>query len=215
LHPSNQSNHIATADRCTPRRAFGGTHLLAALCAAFLVLGGCAGSSMFGAGLSSARDGLRPGGEPEPEAVSPRAKARIRLESTAKAVGWIAGIAAVAALGTFAASFIIPIVPRGLSGACLAAAVLGWVLSYAISAYGVWFAEIATWLSVGVGVFVAWSVGWPWAVALRNRSLAKLSTQLELEHPDAAVALAAAAGKLKTKAARKARLIALSVPKPA
>jgi hypothetical protein len=43
LHPSNQSNHIATADRCTPRACSSGrTHLLAALCAAFLVLGGCA-----------------------------------------------------------------------------------------------------------------------------------------------------------------------------
>lgn len=208
---------IADSPR-TPRPALGGTHLLAALCAALFVmatLGGCKGSGLFGGLTDRARENMRSGGEPEPEAVSPRAKARIRLESTAKAVGWIAGIAALAALGTFAASFVIPIVPRGLSGACLAAAVLGWVLSYAISAYGVWFAEIATWLSVGVGIFVAWSVGWPWAVALRNRSLAKLSTQLENDHPDAAVALAAAAGKLKTKAARKAKLLALSLPKPA
>lgn len=145
------------------------------------------------------------------EQPTQREKARTNLHNTAIAVGWVAGLAALAALGTLIASFIVPVIPRGLSAACLAGALAAWALQYAIVVYGEYFAEAATWLALAVGVFVAWTVGWPWAVALRNRSLNRLGKSLEREHPDAAVALQAVATAMPP-ARRRAKLRSLTAP---
>jgi len=147
-----------------------------------------------------------------PKVMTQREKARVKLDNAANVTGKIAGGLLVLALLTLVASFILPIVPRAASFACLAGAGAGYAAQYFLLVYGVAFAEIAVWASFACVALAAVTVGWPLAVAWRNRTLVKTSNTLALKgHYDAAVAMRATAMPrlLPDSAARKAMLATL------
>lgn len=151
-------------------------------------------------------------GNPVDNHHTQRQKARANLDRAASALGWVAGVCAVAAVGMFAASFVPgfgAFVPRGVSLSLVAASAGCYAGSYALTVYGVLFAELAVWLAFGAcGVLLA-TTGVPLALAWRNRTLAKTSQALAAGgHHDAAVALEATAKprQFKTREARRARL---------
>lgn len=126
-----------------------------------------------------------------------RDKAREKLDSAANAIGWVAGLCALAALGTLILSFMVPFIPTKTSAGCFAAALGGYGLQYVLLVYGVLFAEIAIWIGVVVLLGMGASVLIPWAIATVGYLQARTGKKLIAEGDErAGVALIAAAAGL-------------------
>lgn len=145
------------------------------------------------------------GGVPaEAPVPTQRDKAREKLDSAANAVGWLAGLCALASLATLILSFIVPIIPTKTSAGCFAAALVGYGLQYALLVYGVLFAEIAIWLGVVVLGGLGASVVIPYVLAARNWLQARTGAKLIAEgDPRAGVAMIAEAKALKPEKRKK------------
>lgn len=145
--------------------------------------------------------------------LSGRDEARLRLRNAANAMGIIGGLCFVAAVVTLIASAFVPLIPRKTAWYCLAGAAMGLAAQYLLLVYGVWFAEIAVWVSIVVGVGTGMVVGLPWLVAwFRLRLLGKAKVLKEGDDLRAAVAMEATAlpERFPDSAARKNRLVQLN-----
>lgn len=156
--------------------------------------------------LAKLRADAEAAGGVAPVEPTQRDKAREKLDSAANAIGWIAGLCAIASLGTLILSFMVPVIPTKTSAGCFAASLLGYGLQYALLVYGVLFAEIAIWLGVLVCGGIGASVLIPWAIAavgyLQARTGQRLIAEAKTGKADpadirAGVALIAAAEALK------------------
>ena len=183
---------------------------------AALFIGGCAATK----GCEGGSGWFKPPGattnthpDDKDSTATQRDKARAKLDAAANAVGWLGGICLLASLGTLVASFVVPIIPRKAAIGCLIGGVACYALQYALLVYGVYFAEVAVWLSIALCGLMGGTTLWPWVVTLKNRALAKTGQALiEKGHLPEAVAVLAEAkpGELGTPESRKALLATLT-----
>lgn len=146
-----------------PALAWAGVAVLAWL--VFHCLTGCAINPHHGlispGGVGGAAVHVPPLGVPEPDPTP----APTQPSQGFPLLGWLGGLCALIGVGTFVASFFVPILSTKLSFGCMIAAVGLWVLQYILIAYFHVIAIVALW----AGVAALLLFGLPYIVAAVRR----------------------------------------------
>ncbi len=154
---------------------------------------GSRGGGDVGAGPADAELERGDGSGSAPGSASPGSEARDELRASARwvlrPVIWFSGFAAA---GAFVASFLFPVVPRKAAAAAAGAFAGALALQYAVTRYGVVFAEVSVWVGA---VLVVVSVS-PFVVGLVHSRIRQVGAKLAVEGDTrAGVALMAAADR--------------------
>lgn len=172
--------------------------VLPAVMWAGIIAGGC-----IGRWIGRKRPPLADAGMPPitSEALPPAPTPGVVVPSFA-VLGWLGGLCIMAGVAGLAASFVVPIIPRKAAASTLGMGLGLLVLQNVMQRY----LTAMTWL-LGVGIAVAAvAVAWPLIGTAQRWALDRLGKRIGAEHPDAAVALKAAARgwtKPKHKTKRK------------